>query len=62
MPAIKKLEKSRKSRKKVLTNGEMGGILTELSGAEPAAGYKSKKFFEKLEKVLDKSFSICYLK
>ena len=35
---------------KVLTNRERGGILTKLSGAEPAGRVKIKKFFEKLEK------------
>ena len=47
--------------KKVLTKGERGGILTKLSGAEPVSEVKIKKFFEKLKKVLDKDFLMCYL-
>jgi len=45
----------------VLTNEGRGGILTKLSGAEPVSEVKIKKFFEKLEKVLDKDFLMCYL-
>ena len=47
--------------KKVLTKGERGGILTKLSGAELVSEVKIKKFLKNLKKVLDKSFSICYL-
>ena len=45
----------------MLTNEGRGGILTKLSGAEPVSEVKIKKFFEKLEKVLDKDFLMCYL-
>ena len=47
--------------KKVLTNGERGGILTKLSGAELVSGVKSKSFLKNLKKVLDKDFLMCYL-
>ena len=36
-------------------------MLTKLSGAEPVSEIKSKSFLKNLKKVLDKSFSICYL-
>ena len=44
-----------------MTKGECGGILTKLSGATPAGKIKTEKFLKNLKKVLDKSFSICYL-
>ena len=58
MENIKKTKKSRKKRKKVLTNGVHGDILTKLSGAEPVSGLKIESFLKNLKKVLDKSFSI----
>ena len=61
MAGIKKPEKVEKTWKKVLTNGGRGGILTKLSGAEPVGEIKSKSFLKNLKKVLDKSFSMCYL-
>ena len=58
MENIKKTKKSRKKRKKVLTNEVRGDILTKLSGAEPVSGLKIESFLKNLKKVLDKSFSI----
>ena len=45
----------------VLTKGACGGILTRLSGATPGGKIKIEKFLKNLKKVLDKSFSMCYL-
>ena len=56
MENIKKTKKVEKKRKKVLTNGLRGDILTKLSGAEPVGGLKIESFLKNLKKVLDKSF------
>ena len=52
MTCIKKVEKR---RKKVLTKGIWGGILTKLSGANRSAGWKPKSFLENLKKFLTKA-------
>ena len=45
----------------MLTNGDRGGILTKLSGGNAERRDEIESFLKNLKKVLDKSFSMCYL-
>ena len=53
-------KKVEKRRKKVLTNGEWGGILTKLSARAAAGTQRAEKKQDFPKKVLDKASSMWY--